>query len=163
SGLLGAQYYVAHSPFALDKTVANINIDALPIIGPTRNVTMIGLGQSELDEYAEAAAKAQNRVVSADEAPEKGHFFRSDHLNFIRAGVPALYAMSGLDLLDGGEAAGRKAADDYTSNRYHKPSDNYDPSWDYRGVIADLDLFYAVGRKLADESSFPQWKPGSDF
>jgi Zn-dependent M28 family amino/carboxypeptidase len=163
SGLLGAQYYVAHSPFALDKTVANINIDALPIIGPTRNVTMIGLGQSELDEYAEAAAKAQNRVVSADEAPEKGHFFRSDHLNFIRAGVPALYAMSGLDLLDGGEAAGRKAADDYTTNRYHKPSDNYDPNWDYRGVIADLDLFYAVGRKLADESSFPQWKPGSDF
>ncbi|MBK6377867.1 MAG: M28 family peptidase [Xanthomonadales bacterium] len=163
SGLLGAQYYVAHSPFALDKTVANINIDALPIIGPTRNVTMIGLGQSELDEYAEAAAMAQNRVVSADESPEKGHFFRSDHLNFIRAGVPALYAMSGLDLLDGGEAAGRMAADDYTTNRYHKPSDNYDPDWDYRGVIEDLDLFYAVGRKLADESSFPQWKPGSDF
>lgn len=124
---------------------------------------MIGLGQSELDEYAQQAAKAQNRVISADESPEKGHFFRSDHLNFIRAGVPALYAMSGLDLLDGGEAAGRMAADDYTTNRYHKPSDNYDPDWDYRGVIEDLDLFYAVGRKLADESSFPQWKPGSDF
>lgn len=163
SGLIGAQYYVAHSPFALDKTVANINIDALPIRGPTRNLTVIGLGQSELDEYAEAAANAQNRVVSADESPEKGHFFRSDHLNFARAGVPALYAMSGLDLIDGGEVAGRKAAEDYTTNRYHKPSDNYDPDWDYRGVIADLDLLYVVGRKLADESAFPQWKPGSDF
>ena len=161
--LLGSQYYVAHSPFALAKTVADINIDALPIIGPTRNLTVIGLGQSELDEYAEAAAKVQNRVVSADESPEKGHFFRSDHLNFARAGVPALYAMSGLDLIDGGEAAGRKAAEDYTSNRYHKPSDNYDPNWDYRGVIADLDLLYAVGCKLADESTFPQWKPGADF
>ena len=163
SGLLGAQYYVAHSPFALAKTVADINIDALPIIGPTRNLTVIGLGQSELDEYAEAAAKVQNRVVSADESPEKGHFFRSDHLNFARAGVPALYALRGLDLIDGGEAAGRKAAEDYTSNRYHKPSDNYDPNWDYRGVIADLDLLYAVGCKLADESTFPQWKPGADF
>ncbi|MEO7936917.1 MAG: M28 family metallopeptidase [Dokdonella sp.] len=163
SGLLGAQYYVAHSPFALDKTVADINIDALPINGPTKNVTVIGLGQSELDAYVEAAAKVQGRVISADESPEKGHFFRSDHVNFARAGIPALYAMSGFDLLDGGEAAGRKAADDYTANRYHKTSDNYDPDWDYRGVIEDLELLYAVGRKLADESSFPQWKSGADF
>ncbi|HET9034076.1 MAG TPA: M28 family metallopeptidase [Dokdonella sp.] len=163
SGLLGAQYFVAHSPFALDKTVANINIDALPINGPAKNLTVIGLGQSELDEYAEAAAKSQGRVVTADASPEKGYFFRSDHVNFARAGVPALYAMSGLDLVEGGEEAGRKAADDYTANRYHKPGDNYDPNWDYRGVIEDLDLLYAVGRKLADESTFPQWKPGADF
>ncbi len=163
SGLLGAQYFVGHSPFALDKTVADINIDALPIDGPAKNLTVIGLGQSELDEYAEAAAKAQGRVISADESPEKGHFFRSDHVNFARAGIPALYAMSGFDMAEGGEAAGRKAADDYTTNRYHKPSDNFDPDWDYRGVIEDLDLLYAVGRKLADESSFPQWKPGADF
>ena len=163
SGLLGAQYFVAHSPYALAKTVADINIDALPINAPAKNLTVIGLGQSELDEYAEAAAKAQGRVVSADESPEKGHFFRSDHVNFARVGIPALYAMSGFDLIDGGEAAGRKAADDYTANRYHKPSDNYDPDWDYRGVIEDLDLLYAVGRKLADESTFPQWKPGADF
>ncbi len=163
SGLLGAQYYVAHSPYALDKTVADINIDALPINGPAKNVTVIGIGQSELDDYAEAAAKAQERTISADESPEKGHFFRSDHVNFARAGVPALYAMSGFDLRDGGEAAGRKAADDYTANRYHKPSDNYDPDWDYRGVIEDLELFYAVGRKLADEATFPQWKSGADF
>jgi len=163
SGLLGSAYYVAHPSFALDKTVANINIDALPIDGPTKNITVIGLGQSELDGYIEQAGKAQGRVIGGDEEPEKGFFFRSDHVNFARAGVPALYAAGGLDLVDGGETAGRKAADDYTTNRYHKPTDNFDPNWDYRGVIADLDALYAVGRKLGDETTFPQWKPGADF
>jgi Zn-dependent M28 family amino/carboxypeptidase len=163
SGLLGAQYLVAHAPFALDKIVANINLDALPIDGPTRNLTVIGLGQSELDDYAREAAAAQDRVISGDEEPEKGFFFRSDHVNFARAGIPALYAAGGLDLVDGGEAAGRAAADDYTTNRYHKPGDNYDPNWDFRGVVADLELLYTVGRKLGDEAGFPQWKPGADF
>jgi Zn-dependent M28 family amino/carboxypeptidase len=163
SGLLGSQYLVAHSPYALDKIVANINIDALHINGPTKNVTVIGLGQSELDGYVTEAAKAQGRVISGDEEPEKGFFFRSDHVNFARAGIPALYASGGLDLVDGGEAAGRAAADDYTTNRYHKPGDNYDPDWDYRGVVADLEMLYNVGHKLADETTFPQWKPGADF
>lgn len=163
SGLLGAQYFVAHPPYALDKIAANINIDALHINGPTKNVTVIGLGQSELDDYVTEAAKAQGRVISGDEEPEKGFFFRSDHVNFARAGIPALYASGGLDLVDGGEAVGRAAADDYTSNRYHKPGDNYDPDWDYRGVVADLEMLYGIGRKLADETTFPQWKPGADF
>ena len=163
SGLLGSQYLVAHPPYALDKTVANINIDALHIDGPTRNVAVLGLGQSELDDYVTEAAKAQGRVITGDEEPEKGFFFRSDQLNFVRAGVPALYASSGLDLVDGGEAAGRAAHDDYTTNRYHKPGDNFDLDWDYRGVVADLEMLYGVGRKLADETSFPQWKPGADF
>ena len=163
SGLLGSQYLVAHPPYALDKTVANINIDALHIDGPTRNVAVLGLGQSELDDYVTEAAKAQGRVITGDEEPEKGFFFRSDQLNFVRAGVPALYASSGLDLVDGGEAAGRASHDDYTTNRYHKPGDNFDPDWDYRGVVADLEMLYGVGRKLADETSFPQWKPGADF
>ena len=163
SGLLGAAYYVAHPSFALDKTVANINLDALPVDGPTKNVTVIGLGQSELDGYIEEAAKAQGRVIGGDEEPEKGFFFRSDHVNFARAGVPALYAAGGLDLVEGGEAAGRKAADDYVANRYHKPGDNYDPAWDFRGVVQDLEALYAVGRKLGDETTYPQWKPGADF
>jgi len=163
SGLLGAQYFVAHSPFAPDKIAANINIDALPMVGPTRNVTVIGLGQSELDDYVSAAASAQDRVITGDEEPEKGFFFRSDHINFARAGIPALYASSGLDLVEGGTAAGHAAADDYTTNRYHKPGDNYDPDWDYRGVIADLEMLYAVGKQVGDETKFPQWKPGADF
>jgi len=163
SGLLGAQYFVAHSPFALDKTVANINLDALPVGGRTKNVTVIGLGQSELDDYIGEAAAAQGRVITGDEEPEKGFFFRSDHVNFARAGVPALYASGGLDLVEGGVEAGRKAAEDYTKNRYHKPSDNFDPDWQYDVVIDDLEALYAVGRKLADETTFPQWKPGADF
>ena len=163
SGLIGAQYFVAHSPYALDKVAANINIDALAMSGPTRNVTVIGLGQSELDDYVTEAAKAQGRVITGDEEPEKGFFFRSDHVNFARAGIPALYASGGLDWVEGGEAAGRAAADDYTTNRYHKPSDNFDPNWDYRGVVMDLELLYNVGHTLSDETTFPQWKPGADF
>jgi Zn-dependent M28 family amino/carboxypeptidase len=163
SGLLGAQYFVAHSPIAPEKIAANINIDAMHVAGPSRNVMVIGLGQSELDEYISEAAAAQGRTITGDEEPEKGFFFRSDHVNFARAGVPALYASGGLDLVEGGEAAGRAASSEYTTNRYHKPADNYDPNWDYRGVIADLDALYAVGRKLADETTYPQWKPGADF
>lgn len=163
SGLLGAAYYVAHPSFPLDKTVANINLDALPVNGPTKNITVIGLGQSELDDYIGEVAKAQGRVIDAEAEPEKGFFFRSDHVNFARAGVPALYAAGGVDLVDGGVEAGLKAAADYTTNRYHKPADNYDPNWDYRGVVQDLEALYAVGRKLADETTFPQWKPGADF
>jgi Zn-dependent M28 family amino/carboxypeptidase len=163
SGLLGSQYLVAHSPYALDEIAANINIDALGMTGPTRNVTALGLGQSELDAYVTEAAKAQGRVTTGDEEPEKGFFFRSDHVNFARAGIPALYASGGLDWVEGGEAAGRRAADDYTTHRYHKPADNFDPAWDYRGVVADLEMLYGIGRKLADETTFPQWKPGADF
>jgi Zn-dependent M28 family amino/carboxypeptidase len=98
-----------------------------------------------------------------DDAPEKGFFFRSDQLHFARAGVPVLYARSGLNLVDGGIDAGRKAYEDYTANRYHKPGDEYDPTWDFRGVVADLEAFHAVGRKLADGDTFPQWKKDADF
>lgn len=161
--LLGAQYYVAHPPFALDKTVANINMDAMSMIGPTRDLTVLGLGQSEMDDLVKAETDAQGRTIHAEDSPEKGFFFRSDHLNFVRAGVPALYASSGVDLIDGGAEKGRQLAADYVSNHYHKASDEYDPSWDFRGVVQDVQTFYDVGRKLADSEQFPQWKPGSDF
>jgi Zn-dependent M28 family amino/carboxypeptidase len=163
AGLLGSRYYVTHPGFPLDKTVADINMDALPILGPTKNIAVIGWGQSALDDYIKDAAAAENRTIIADETPEKGFFFRSDQLNFARLGVPVLYARSGLDLVDGGEEAGRKAYADYTANHYHKPADEYDPTWDFRGVVEDLGAFYAVGRKLADETTFPEWKPEADF
>jgi Zn-dependent M28 family amino/carboxypeptidase len=163
AGLLGSRYYVTHPAFPLDKTVADINMDALPLLGPTKNIAVIGWGQSGLDDYIKDAAAAQNRTIIADETPEKGFFFRSDQLNFARLGVPVLYARSGLDLVDGGEEAGRKAYADYTANHYHKPADEYDPNWDFRGVIEDLGAFYAVGKKLADETTFPEWKPEADF
>jgi len=163
AGLLGSRYYATHPAFPLDKTVADINMDALPIIGPTKDIAVISWGQSELDDYIKEAAAAQHREIVPDETPEKGFFFRSDQLNFAKLGVPVLYARSGLNLVDGGEEAGRKAYADYTANRYHKPADEYDPNWDLRGVIEDIKAFYAVGQKLADETTFPEWKPDADF
>ena len=163
AGLLGSRYYVTHPAFPLDKTVADINMDALPILGPAKDIAVIGWGQSELDDYIKAAAVAEGRTIVPDETPEKGFFFRSDQLNFARLGVPVLYARSGLDLVDGGEEAGRKRYADYTANRYHKPADEYDPDWDLRGVIDDVKAFYAVGKRLADEATFPAWKPDADF
>ena len=163
SGLLGARYYVTHPVFPLDKTVANINMDAMPIMGPSRDVAVITWGQSELDGYIERIAKAQGRTVVPDDAPEKGFFFRSDQLHFARMGVPVLYFRSGLNLVDGGEAAGRAAYADYTANRYHKVGDAYDPDWDFRGVMQDVEAFHAVGRELADETTFPAWNADADF
>lgn len=163
AGLLGSRYYVTHPAFPLDKTVADINMDALPILGPAKDIAVMGWGQSELDDYIKEAAAAEGRTIVPDETPEKGFFFRSDQLNFARLGVPVLYARSGLDLVDGGEEAGRKLYADYTANRYHKPADQYDPNWDLRGVIDDVKAFYAVGKRLADETTFPAWKPDADF
>ena len=163
SGLLGAAYYVTHPLFPLDKTVANINMDAMPIMGPSRDIAVISWGQSELDDYIEQVAQAQGRTVVPDDAPEKGFFFRSDQLHFARMGVPVLYLRSGLNLVDGGDQAGRAAYADYTANRYHKVSDEYDPAWDFRGVMMDVEAFHAVGKRLADETSFPAWKPQADF
>ena len=163
AGLLGSRYYVTHPAFPLDKTVADINMDALPIMGPARDIAVISWGQSQLDDYIKEAAAAEGRTVVPDDAADKGFFFRSDQLNFAKLGIPVLYARSGLTLVDGGEQAGRVAYVDYTNNRYHKPSDNYNPDWDFRGVIDDLKAFHAVGRKLAEETTFPEWKPAADF
>jgi Zn-dependent M28 family amino/carboxypeptidase len=163
SGLLGARYYVTHPVFPLAKTVANINMDAMPIMGPSRDIAVISWGHSGLDGYIERVAAAQGRSVVPDDAPEKGFFFRSDQLHFARMGVPVLYLRSGLNLVDGGEDAGRKAYADYTANRYHKVSDEYDPTWDFRGVMMDVEAFHAVGKQLADETTFPAWNADADF
>ena len=163
SGLLGSQYLAAHPTIPLNKTVANINMDALPVMGRSHNFTVVGFGNSEMDQYLKDAAGAQNRVVVGEYEPEKGYFYRSDQLNFAKKGVPVLYAHAGFDLVDGGEAAGRAAAEDYTRNRYHKPSDEYAPNWDVSGTIEDLQAFYAIGRRLSSETTWPQWNADSEF
>ncbi|MBS0555962.1 MAG: M28 family peptidase [Proteobacteria bacterium] len=163
AGLLGSQYYTLHPVFPLAKTVADINMDELIPWGRAHDMSQIGYGQSQMDQYLADALKAQGRVVSPDEEPEKGFFFRSDQLNFARHGVPVLYAQSGFDKLDGGNAAGHAAYADFTTNRYHKPADNYDPNWDLSGVIEDVKALYAVGKTLANESTFPQWSANSEF
>jgi Zn-dependent M28 family amino/carboxypeptidase len=163
AGLLGSRYYVTHPAVPLAKTVADINMDALPITGPAKDIAVISWGQSQIDDLIQAAAAEEGRTVVPDDAAEKGFFFRSDQFNFAKLGVPVLYARSGLNLVDGGEEAGRKAYADYTANHYHKVSDEFDPNWDFRGVIDDLKAFHAVGKQLADGTTFPEWKAGADF
>lgn len=163
SGLLGSRYYAAHPPIPMAKTVANINMDALYLTPTARNLAVVGYGQSELDGYLKDAAATQGRVITAEESPEKGHFFRSDHFNFARKGVPALYAKGGVDLFDGGEAAGRAAFDDYGKNRYHQVADEFKDGMPVAGAVADLEALYKVGSKIAGESSWPQWAADSEF
>lgn len=163
SGLLGSKYYVTHPPFPLNKTVADINMDALPVIGPTKDMEVVGLGQGDLEDTFAEVLKADGRVVSGDASPEKGHYFRSDHFNFAKAGVPALSAGAGIDMVDGGKAAGRAAEEDYVKNHYHQPTDVYDLRWNFDGVTQNVKAFYALGDKLANSDAWPAWKDGSEF
>ncbi|MGN6482728.1 M28 family metallopeptidase [Luteibacter sp.] len=163
SGLLGSAYYVAHPPFPLNKTVADINMDALAIGGPTKDMIVTGLGQGTLEDTLAEVLKTDNRVVAGDASPEKGHYFRSDHFNFAKAGVPALAAGGGIDMVNGGKAAGQAAADDYNKNRYHQPTDVYDMRWDFTGVMQNVMAYYKVGDNLANSDEWPAWKDGSEF
>ena len=163
SGLLGSQYYAARPVFPLDRTVADIAVDALPIIGRARDMTVIGKGQSQLEDMLAAVLKTQGRVTSPETTPENGFYFRSDHFNFARAGVPAMLASSGLDLLDGGKAAGQKAADDYTAHHYHTPDDVFNPHWDYAGILEDTQALYELGQRLSQPGVWPTWYPDSPF
>lgn len=163
SGLLGSKYYVAHPAVPLAQTVAAINLDAMSTYGPAKDMVVTGLGNSELDDVLKAITDKQGRVLHEEATPESGFYFRSDHFNFAKGGVPALYAEGGEDLVDGGSAAGRKASEDYTANRYHKPADEFDPNWNLEGTMQDLDTLYQVGRTVADGDSWPQWREGNPF
>jgi Zn-dependent M28 family amino/carboxypeptidase len=163
SGLLGSQYYAAQPVFPLDKTVADIAVDALPIIGRAHDMTVIGKGQSQLEDMLADVLKSQGRLISPETTPENGFYFRSDHFNFARAGVPAMLASSGLDLLDGGKAAGQKAAEDYTAHRYHTPNDVFNPHWDYAGILEDTQALYELGQHLSHAGVWPAWYADSPF
>ena len=163
SGLLGSQYYASKPVFALDKTVADIAVDALPIIGRAHDMTVIGKGQSQLEDMLAEVLKTQGRVISPETTPENGFFFRSDHFNFAKVGVPAMLASSGLDLLKGGKAVGQAAASDYTAHHYHTPNDVFDPNWDYSGILEDTQALYLLGQKLSEDGVWPTWYPDSPF
>ncbi len=161
--LLGSRYYATHPAYPLSKTVAAFNMDGLNIYGPMKDVTVIGYGNSQLDDYVVKAAKQQGRVVRPDASPEKGYFYRSDHFSFAKEGVPALYLENGIDHVEHGEAWTREQMDAYTAERYHQPSDEFDPSWDLTGAVDDLQLLLDIGYRLADGSSFPNWRKGNEF
>jgi Zn-dependent M28 family amino/carboxypeptidase len=164
SGLLGSRHYAEHPLVAPAKTVAAINIDAMNVDGPTHDVVVVGFGQSELENYLREAAQAQNRRVEPEPTPERGSYFRSDHFNFASIGVPALYAESGIDYVGRAREWGIERSRDYNANRYHKPGDEYDPQrWNLDGAMQDMALYYAIGARLAGESTFPQWFEGSEF
>ncbi|WP_073282498.1 M28 family metallopeptidase [Hymenobacter psychrotolerans] len=162
-GLLGSAYYAQHPPFPLNKTVADLNMDMLWPYGPMKDLTVIGYGQSELEDYAHAAAKEQDRYVLPDQTPETGMFYRSDHFNFAHVGVPSLYASGGFESRSGGKATIAQQRQNYTTTMYHKPADQFDPSWDLTGIAQDAQLYFRVGQRLASETTFPKWREGSEF
>jgi Zn-dependent M28 family amino/carboxypeptidase len=163
SGLLGSLYYTKHPVFPMDQTVADINMDAMDVIGPTRNLQIIGSGESQLEDMLKAALKKQGRYASPDATPENGFYFRSDHFSFAKAGVPALMTQTGNDKVDGGTEAGKAALADYTAHRYHTPKDNFDPEWDFSGLAEDTQALYEVGRELAGSDQWPKWYKDSSF
>jgi Zn-dependent M28 family amino/carboxypeptidase len=163
SGLLGADYYAANPVFPLSQTVGGINMDAFLVGGRSRDVTAVGGGKSQLDEFLTAALEADGRVVTPDPTPEAGYYYRSDHFAFAKRGVPMLYVDGGEDLVEGGREAGAALAAEYRANRYHGPKDEFDESWDWSGVMADLQLFYRIGRMLATSQSWPNWVDGDEF
>jgi len=163
SGLLGSKYYVAQPAFPLAKTVAVINLDAMPVLGPTRDMVVTGKGNSQLEDLLAGIAGKQGRTLVEEDAPEKGYYFRSDHFNFAKAGVPALYAKGGTDNIEHGKEYVQQLTQDYLLNRYHKPADEFDPHWDLRGVVQDLNALYGVGRQLAGSRDWPNWYEGNPF
>jgi Zn-dependent M28 family amino/carboxypeptidase len=163
SGLLGSKYYAENPVFPLAQTVGGVNMDAFSMAGPATNLTVIGKGKSQLDAYLDAAALAENRTTSMEPTPEKGFYYRSDHFSFAKLGVPMVHFEGGDELITGGKQAAKAAAEDYEKNRYHAPSDEYDEKWNWSGVMADLKLYYRVGRMLAMTDAWPNWNEGDEF
>ena len=162
-GLLGSQYYAEHPLYPLAKTAAAINMDALNVLGRTKDIVVIGLGNSTLDNYVEQVAAAQGRVVKPDQEPEKGYYYRSDHFNFAKQGVPALDTKEGIEFVGEPEGWGIEMRKKYTEEDYHKPSDEVKPYWDLSGLVEDLQLLFSVGYRVANAGPFPMWSPGTEF
>ncbi len=162
-GLLGSEYYAENPVYPLDKTVANINIDGITAFGKTKDVAISGEGQSDLEDYLKAELKKSGRYLAPEAHPEAGLYFRSDHFSFAKVGVPSITVDGGMDDAVKGKEYGKKLQDDYTANHYHQPSDEYDKSWTLEGGLEDVKLIFQIGKRLAFETSFPQWKEGSEF
>jgi len=162
-GLLGSEYYATHPIYPLNKTVANLNMDALGNYGETKDIAITGKGQNELDDYIEKYAKEDSLIVVGDSKPGAGGYYRSDHFNFAKVGVPALDMNTGLISKTHDASWAKKHQDDYTANHYHQPSDNYSPDMDATGMAQVANLLYRLGYELSNESTFPGWKAGSEF
>lgn len=162
-GLLGSAYYAAHPLVPYNKTVGGLNMDGMNNFGPTRDLTVVGLGMSELDDYLAKAVAGQERVIEADREAEKGYFYRSDHFELAKEGVPMLYPGSGYDHREKGVAYGMEKSKEYTSNNYHQVSDEYDLSWDVTGAMEDMRLYFETGLSIANSDQWPNWREGTEF
>lgn len=162
-GLLGSAYYAAHPTIPIDKIVANLNIDGGNIFGRTSDVAIIGKGKSDLELRLVAAAQSQRRTVVDEPEPDKGYYYRSDQLNFARAGVPALYFKSGQTYIGRPDGWGREKEAEYRKTRYHQPSDVVTPEWDFSGMVEDDVLAYRIGWDVTRGGPPPAWFPGDEF
>ncbi len=162
-GLLGSEYFAEHPTVPLDRVAAGINIDGMSVNGRTNDVVVVGYGSSELEKDLEAAAAKQGRVLVQEPTPEKGYYYRSDHFNLAKKGVPMIYAKSGVDSVAHGKEWGLAQQADYVSNRYHKPSDEFDPNWDLSGAVQDLEMYFAMSYAWSQESAFKNWYAGNEF
>ena len=163
SGLLGSEHYAVNPIYPLAKTVGGVNMDGLNVLGAVRDFRITGAGKSELEDLARPLFAAGGRTETPEARPERGGYYRSDHFSFAKRGVPMLSAGGGQNLVAGGVAAGEKATEDYVANRYHRPDDEYDPNWNWDGALQDLDVYYALGRQLAEGSTWPNWYPTAEF
>jgi Zn-dependent M28 family amino/carboxypeptidase len=162
-GLLGSAHYALKPLYPLARTAAAINIDGLNVHGRTRDLTLIGYGASELDDYARDATGEQGRIIRPDPEPEKGTYYRSDHFNFARQGVPTLYTEEGIDYIGRPADYARTVREEWTTHDYHQPSDVVRRDWDLNGAREDLKVLFAVGYRVAETDRMPEWKQGSEF
>lgn len=163
-GLLGSEFYASNPVYPLEKTVAVINMDALNIFGSTRDMTIIGYGNSSLDDYVKAVLQDHGRYAKADPTPAKGSYFRSDHFSFAKKGVPSLYLSSGNDNIEHGREWAVKQSEAWVNERYHKPSDNFEPDlWNFEGMINDIKVFFQTGYRIAITDDYPEWNENFPF
>jgi Zn-dependent M28 family amino/carboxypeptidase len=163
-GLWGSAYYAQNPVYPKEKTVANINIDGINPYGKNKDIVLVGMGQSELEDYLNEEAKRVDRYVSPEPNPVAGYYFRSDHFNFAKVGIPALYTNIGIDNVEQGAEYGKQLQTDYVAKHYHKPSDEFTPElWKTDGAIDDLRLLFNVGKRISMEKTWPQWKESSEF
>ncbi|GGK57337.1 M28 family metallopeptidase [Rufibacter glacialis] len=162
-GLLGSAYYVENPTFAKEKTVANLNMDVLNPFGATKDIVLIGMGQSDLEEMLAEEAQKAGRYIAREPKPESGLYYRSDHFNFAKTGIPALFTGMGTDHIQLGKAEGKKLRENYSAKIYHTPNDQVNEAFKMDGAVADLQLLYQLGRRLAFSNEWPQWKAGSEF
>src|SRR5881392_4004133 len=163
AGLLGSKFYALHPLYPLEKTLADINIDTVNPWGKTRDIEDLSNDSSTLDDLLAAAAKRNSRVMTANSQPEKGSFYRADHFEFSKLGVPALYTGGGKDFIGKQADFGQQKKDDYVAHHYHQVSDEVNPEWDLSGAVQDVQLLFEVGYQVANGDKFPEWKPGTEF